>query len=398
MSTTSSLTFLCVMAATKGLYGERFLKQAKDMGVRVLVLTNANALHLEWPRHLIDGLYAVEDIFNPILVRDAVSYLARHESISSIVGLGEYDIEIAAALREHMRLPGLSLSGSYLFRDKLAMRQRAKELGIPVPEFVSIFNHDAVNGFMARVPGPWVIKPRTEASSNGIRKVDHPQAAWDVLNPLGDEQSLHLMERYLPGTVFHVDSVVSDGQILFAAAHQYGTPILELHTRGGIYTTRAIRRGSTDEEALQEINRQVIQGFGLAEGVTHIEYIKRHADGRMYFLEASARVGAGMIEELVEATSGLNLWAEWAKIEVARHRAPYQLPIHNQLYGGLAICMTPWEHVDLSRLGAQPGIHYLEPKPYHIAALVTSDDPDVVEAKVLEQARFLEQNVQIAHA
>ncbi len=398
MPTTSSLTFLCVMAATKGLYGERFLKQLKDMGARVLVLTNAKALHYDWPRHLIDGLYAVEDIFNPTLVRNAASYLARTEQIDSIVGLGEYDIELAAALREHMRLPGLSLSTSYLFRDKLAMRQRARELGLPVPEFVAIFNHDAVNAFMARVPGPWVIKPRTEASSNGIRKVDHPQAAWDVLNPLGDEQSLHLMEQYLPGTVFHVDSIVHDGTVRFAAVHQYGTPILDLHTRGGIYTTRSIRRGSPDEKALQTLNRQIIEGFGLREGVTHIEYIKSQDDGRMYFLEASARVGAGMIEELVEATSGLNLWAEWAKLEVAQHRPPYELPTPEKQYGGLAICMIPWEYVDLTRLGSQPGVQYVQPKPYHLAALVTSDEADEVEAKVLDQARFIEQNVQIAHA
>lgn len=398
MSTAPSLTFLCLMAATKGLYGERFLEQAKASGVRVLVLTNANALHLDWPRHLIDGLYAVPDIFDPQLVRNAASYLARTENISSVIGLGEYDIEVAAALREHMRLPGLSLSDSYLFRDKLAMRRRAQELGLPIPEFVPIFNHDAINAFMAHVPGPWVIKPRTEASSNGIHKVDAPLEAWGILNALGDAQSNHLMERYLPGTVFHVDSVVFDGQIRFAAAHQYGTPILDLHTRGGIYTTRGIRRGSPDEAALQDLNRRVIEGFGLAAGATHIEYIKSQADGRFYFLEASARVGAGMIEELIEATSGLNLWAEWAKIEVAHHRPPYDMPLPEPLYGGVAICMTPWEHLDLSRLGEQPGVKYLEPKPYHIAALVTSQDPDEVEARVREQVEHIERNVHVAHA
>lgn len=398
MSTANSLTFLCLMAATKGLYGERFLVQAKESGARVLVLTNANALHLDWPRHLIDGLYAVEDIFNPLFVRNAASYLARTERIDAIVGLGEYDIEVAAALREHMRLPGMSLSQSYLFRDKLAMRQRARELGIPVPEFVSIFNHGAVNAFMARVPGPWVIKPRTEASSNGIRKVDHPQATWDVLNALGDDQSNHLMERYLPGTVFHVDSIVHGGQVRFAQVHQYGTPILDLHTRGGIYTTRSLRRGSADEQALQELNRRVIEGFRLEEGVTHIEYIKNAADGGYYFLEASARVGAGMIEDLVEATTGLNLWAEWAKLEVARFCPPYQMTSPGQLYGGVAVCMIPWEHVDLSRLGTRPGVRYVQPKPYHIAALVTSEDADEVAGLVDEQARFIEQNVQVVHA
>lgn len=391
MSTQARLTLLCVMAATKGLYGLPFLRQAKDMGVRLLVLTNANALHLDWPRELLDGLFAVEDIFDPTLVRNTASFLAREERIDRIVGLGEYDIEIASALREHMRIPGMNLSTSYLFRDKLAMRQQARDLGLPVPEFVSILHRPSIHDFMQTVEGPWVLKPRTEASSNGIRKLYDRQAVWDAINGLGDEQSLFLLERFVSGTVYHVDSVVYEREIKFAAVHQYGTPILELHTLGGVYTSRAIRRGSPDETALQELNRQIIKGFGMTEGVTHIEYIKSQADGHFYFLEASARVGAGMTEEMIEAASGLNLWAEWAKIEYAMGVGTYALPKPKQAYAGVAICMTREEHVPLSELPVTEGVRYAEPKPYHVAAVVSSPDADQVETQVAELTAWLDQ-------
>ncbi|MBO9542798.1 ATP-grasp domain-containing protein [bacterium] len=383
------LTFLCVMAATKGLYAEPFLRQAKELGCRILVLTNAKALVYDWPRELIDELYAVKDIFDPVDVLNTVSYVARHEQIDRIVGLGEYDIEIASALREHLRLPGMGLSTSHYFRDKLAMRKRAQALGIPVPEFVHVLNYQAVGEFMHRVPGPWVLKPRTGASSLGIKKIDHPETLWRILDTLGDQQSHHLLEQFVPGEVFHVDSIVDQRQVQFAQAHRYGTPILELHTTGGVYTTRSLERGTPDEVALQAINRQVIEGLGLVEGVTHIEYIKSAADGRFYFLEASARVGAGMIEDIVEATSGLNLWKEWAKIEIAQHREPYRMPKPRQDYAGVAICMTTIEHPDVSGYAA-PGVRALEPKPYHAGVLIQSHDPREVEAKIQQYARRLE--------
>ena len=55
----------------------------------------------------------------------------------------------------------------------------------------------------------------------------------------------------------------------------------------------------------------------MARGVTHAEYIRAHADGRFYFLEIAARVGGAFISDLVEAATGINLWREWARIEVA---------------------------------------------------------------------------------
>jgi biotin carboxylase len=54
----------------------------------------------------------------------------------------------------------------------------------------------------------------------------------------------------------------------------------------------------------------------MVRGVTHAEYIRAHADGRYYFLEIAARVGGAFIADLVEVSTGVNLWREWARIEV----------------------------------------------------------------------------------
>ena len=72
---------------------------------------------------------------------NTVSYMARWQPIDRIVALDEFDMENAAALREHLRIPGMGLTTVRHFRDKLAMRGRAKEEGINVPEFIHVLNH-----------------------------------------------------------------------------------------------------------------------------------------------------------------------------------------------------------------------------------------------------------------
>src|SRR5262245_9247622 len=99
------------------------------------------------------------------------AYLMRANRIDVVATLDDYDVEPGAALREHFRLPGIGLTTVRYFRDKLAMRFRAREAGLLVPELVPLFHHEDVRRFLARVPPPWLTKPRHEASSVGIKKM-----------------------------------------------------------------------------------------------------------------------------------------------------------------------------------------------------------------------------------
>ena len=167
----------------------------------------------------------------------AVTYLAREKKIDRIVALDEFDMETAATLREHMRIPGMGLTTMRYFRDKLAMRMQALEHGIRVPDFIPVLNHDDIRYYLSHVPGPWVLKPRSEASAIGIKLIDAPEALWPILDSLGDQQSSFLLEKFLPGDVYHVDSVVSEQEVVFSSVSRYGQPPMAVAQKGGIFTT-----------------------------------------------------------------------------------------------------------------------------------------------------------------
>ena len=125
---------------------------------------------------------------------------------------------------------------------------------------------------MSRVTPPWVLKPRSEASSMGIKKIHHADELWPLLDTLGDQQSFFVLEQFVPGDVFHVDGLVNDGEVLFQQAHQYGRPPMSVYHDGGIFLTRALDRHSEQAQALFTLNRQVQGALGMRRGATHTEY------------------------------------------------------------------------------------------------------------------------------
>jgi biotin carboxylase len=368
-------TILCLSSYEKG---QEFLRECRRRGCHVILLTVTALEHADWPRESIDELFYMPDLSKVDDVIKGVSFLARTRVIDRIVALDDYDVWTAAALREHMRLPGMGETRVRYFRDKLAMRLRAQEHGIPVPDFVPVLNYDKIREYMARVPPPWVLKPRAEASTIGITKIYTQEELWPQLDKLGDQQSFYVLERYIPGDVYHVDSLVFDREVVFSEVQQYGRPPLDVFHEGGISTTRTLPRGSTDEQALKELNRQVISAFGMVRGVTHMEFIKGREDGRFYFLETAARVGGASIVDLIEAATGINLWREWARIETTPEGGTYQLPEHRQDYAGVVVGLARQEYPDTSAY-QDPEIVWRMQKRHHVGFVVTSKDLDRVK-------------------
>jgi biotin carboxylase len=265
------------------------------------------------------------------------------------------------------------------YRDKLAMRTCAKEYGFLVPEFCRVLNYDELRDYMARVPAPWLLKPRAEASAVGIRKIETPEQLWRALDELGDNQSRYILERFVPGDIFHVDSIVSERQVVFSAVHKYGRPPMQLMQEGGVFTTRTVDRASEDWQQLTQLNSQLAPTLGMVRGVTHAEYIRARADGRYYFLEIAARVGGAFIADLVEVGTGINLWQEWAKIEVGNLRGqPYSMPQTKQEYAGSALCLAQTAEPDTTQFN-EPEIVVRVKKHHHAGLIVRSPDSKRVE-------------------
>lgn len=374
------LTLLCLASYEKG---HRFLEEAKRQGCRVFLLTSLSLQDTaEWPRASLEDIFYMPDEAHEWNVQHmllAVSHLCRTTQVDRVVPMDDFDLEKAALLREHLRLPGMGETATRYFRDKLAMRKRAAENGIRVPEFTPVFNYEAITQFVDTVPPPWVLKPRLMAGAIGIKKFDERQDVWDGIHSLGDQQSFFVLERFLPGDIYHVDSIWHRGEMVYAISSAYGTPPLEITTSGGIFTTRILERGSETDQALRTVNEKVLRAFQLTDGVSHTEFIRAREDDTFYFLETSARVGGAHISDLIEAATGINFWEEWAKIEIAAaHGTWYAPPPENTDYAGLLVSLARQEWPDTSGF-EEPELVWRMRRRHHVGFIVKSPYRDRVE-------------------
>ena len=388
---TRPVTILCLASYFKGL---DFIRECRRQGCRVLLLTSQSLKDDDWPRESIDETFYIPDVDKKWKIEDVllgVSYLARTEDLDRIVPLDDFDVETAATLREHLRVPGMGDTTARYFRDKLAMRGKARDEGLPVPDFIHVLNYARLREFLERVPPPWVLKPRSFAGSIGIKKIHSADEFWSAIEKLGDQQSYFLLEQYVPGDIYHVDSIFNERQSLFAIACRYGRPPMDVSHEGDIFTTRTLPRDSAEAQPLIALNEQVLKAFGLVRGVSHSEFI-RGCDGKLYFLETSARVGGAHIADLIEAATGINLWREWAKLEIAGGKTPYAPPTPRSDSAGLLISLARQEQPDTSAYNDPEIVWRMDDKKHHAGLIVKSPDPKRVEELIWNYAQRFRQD------
>jgi biotin carboxylase len=404
--------------------GGEFIRELKRLGCNVILITKEKMLQEDWPHDSLDDLIAVPNDAGPPLMIDLVAFIARKVKPDRVVALEEFDVMTAALIREHFCLPGMSSSTAKTFRDKYRMAEAAKAAGVCLPEFVPLINPDDLRDFMERVPPPWIIKPRSDVSAIGIRKLTDPAEVWRIIGEMNERENLrerasyYLLARFIPGEVFHVDSIVNNGRVVFAGANRYGRPPLEVAHGGGAYVSRTVAHRSDDEKELFAINRQLVKVLRLDRGAAHAEFIRSDADGRFYFLEIAARVGGAYIADVLEAASGLNLWREWARIEVAdaaalstrrqeqsagagetlhgeRGLGSIKLkPLRNE-YAGIVLSLSKQEQPDTSAYD-DPEIVYRVKKLHHAGLIVRSPKLERVEELLAKYAeRFAEDFVAV---
>ena len=380
-----TLAVLCISSYFKG---AAFIEAGHAQGHRMFLLTATKLQHEDWPWDCIEDTYLMDLQENGSWVMNdlinSIAYKMRDIGFDKFVALDDFDVDQVAHLREHFRMPGMGSTTARYFRDKLAMRLRASEAQISVPPFTGLFKDSDIHQFTEQVPAPWLLKPRSEASATGIQKIASKEELWETIKGLQDHRHQYLVERFAPGDVYHVDSLIYQGEVIFSRASMYLDTPFEVAHGGGIFRSCTLEMGSVDDIKLKELNQKVQQAFGMQNSASHTEFIKSRDTGEFYFLETSARVGGANLAEMVEAATGINLWREWAHVEFAvALNQPYNLPEVKHDYAGIVVSLSRFQHPDTSSF-TDPEIWWRMKKDYHIGLIVRSNKLDRIK-ELLEQ-------------
>lgn len=371
---------LCVSRFFKG---NEFMISGTQSGAEMYLLTSSKLKDEAWPYdHIKESFYMPEDSkgnWNMPTLINSLAYIFRTKKFDALVALDDFDVEIVAAVREYFRIPGMGETTARFFRDKLAMRIKARDEGVPNPVFSSLFYDDEINHFLDQNTGPFMIKPRGQASATGIKKVENKDHAWQVIHELGDNRHNFLIESFKPGAVYHVDALIWDGKAIFNKASRYlDTPFTVAHG-GGIFRSVSMQDSDKEAKKLHKLNIDLLKAFGLKFGASHSEFIK-DAEGNFFFLETSSRVGGAHLAEMVEAASEINLWAEWAKIEIAMiEKKNYILPKSANHSAGIVVSLSRYQHPETCEFN-EPEIYWRMDKDHHVGFILrASSDEKVID-------------------
>lgn len=361
-------TVLCLASYFKGL---QLLSAYRSLGCRIVVIAGLDLRDQPWPEECIDDIHFVPDMYDVPTLLKGVGYLAREESFDRVVPMEEYCMAGAAALRAHLGLSGIDETTARRVRDKFIMRRRAADCGIPVPAFELVLNRRKLSEFASEIEGPWLIKPRAEAGAVKIHKVHNAAEMWSVVGELGDDESNYLIEDYIPGDVCHVDSVIHKGRPIVSVASRYGKPPFDVWNGGGVFLSSTVPDDDPLQARLLELNKKVVQAMGIEWGVAHVEFIHGQ-DGELYFLEIGARVCGANLDRLVWAASGVDLFYEQARVDLANFRGErYTLKAGRRNHAGLLVCLTSEKEPDLRLEGVKEAVWQLR-KDYHAGLVVAA--------------------------
>lgn len=367
---------ICIASEFKG---NEFIEECHKAGWHVTLLTREDLSYSDWSWTSLNELRTVDPKATEEDYLREIINIAVHQPVDHIVGMDEFDVLPSARAREYLQIfKGMSRSHALRFRDKLTMRSIAASNGVLCPEFTGIFNTEAVNDYLERVPAPWIVKPRTEVSAFGIRKCDSKEEVWSVLNELEnretwrDHPSKFQVERFIEGNVYHVDSALLDGKVIACGVSEYGTTPFKVAHGGGVFTSSVMDYKSEDRKELEQLNKMLLMALKHERGVAHAEFLKSDEDGKFYLVEVACRVGGAYIANVLEHACGFNLWREWGKLESSTEENPYQIPQTKQEYAGIALALAKEDEPDTSHYTDEE-IVYRVKKPKHVGLIFQSD-------------------------
>ncbi len=262
----------------------------------------------------------IGDAFRPYIskeclidVRDKERALAfcQEEQIDGII-TDQTDISVrtVAYVAEKMGLPGIGYEKGILFTDKSEMRRVMESVGIPcLPNRTVDSAEDAVAFFREHGEKPMIIKPLDSQGSRGIYAC---YSEADLRKCFEDSRRFSsngkvIAEKLASGKEFFVEGMAYDGRfrnLIIGDTHYFNI--------ANAYAAESRRTPSTQDAALVERvlrrNQEIIEAFGLKQGISHSEFIVDEEADEIYLLETAARGGGVYISsDMISARTGINV-------------------------------------------------------------------------------------------
>jgi biotin carboxylase len=297
-----------VLFVGAGRHQRRALQRVKELGVRLVAVDrNPDAPGLE-----IADVGEVVDFADVAAVADVGR---RHEVNGVMTFAADRAVPVVAGVAGALGLPGIGAETAHLMTNKIAMRRRLADAGVPQPRFAAIRHVREVGAAAEAVGFPAVLKPADSAGQRGLFLVasadDVERHLHAALAQSTDEEAI--LESYHPGLEVNGLLVARGGEVAVvtlsdrrrAAGVGFGVALAH------VYPSTLFGDALAEVE---RVGRSTVHALGLRDGIAYPQVIWGD-DGVARLIEVAARIPAGQMDSVARFGVGVDL------VEIALRQA-----------------------------------------------------------------------------
>lgn len=291
-----------LMVIGAGKYQLPAIIRAKDMGLKVLATDlNPAALGFEFA-----------DFHRAVDVKDIEANLvvAREFAIDGVISIvSELSVRTVSCIAEHLGLPGLNYGAAIAATDKVIMRTKFLEAGLPSANFFKVNTKEEAVTAISELGLPVVMKPTDNSGSRGVTKIEK-LTDLDFSFTVAKENSRSgdiIVEQFLEGVEMTIEALSYGGE------HQ----VLAMSSKKRIPFPYCVSIDLTypppfPQEALAAVRELVISALnaiGVNMAATHTEVLM--TEQGPVLLEMAARGGGfGVFSDITPLVSGVDIVKE----------------------------------------------------------------------------------------
>jgi biotin carboxylase len=269
-------------------------------------------------RRWLDDYLQVPSIMDEEDVIARVHAWLRGREVDRVLANWEPLVIVAARLRERFGLPGMSVDAVRGFRDKQLMKDRVAAAGLRVPRAMRVRSAKEAWHAAEEIGFPAIIKPISGAGSADTYRLGDRGELERVLPRMRHVEEA-LVEEFIEGEEFTYDTVCIDGRPVYENVTQYLPNAIEMRSMEWISPIMLSIRdlGQPAIAGGIALGRDVLQALGMGDGMTHMEWFRKR-DGEAVFGEVACRPGGALVVDMMNYTSDVDLFREWARVATAR--------------------------------------------------------------------------------
>ncbi|MBA2938928.1 ATP-grasp domain-containing protein [Paenibacillus sp. CGMCC 1.16610] len=297
-------------------YCTEFCFHLKECGVNVLGISDVDYYLLnEKLQYSLTEYIKIDRLEDYDEVLRAVGYYThKYGKIDRFESLNEHWLELDAHIRTDFNIFGTKLDFISNLKQKSKMEKFFKKSGVESIRSITKFDRAKAKKFISKIGGyPVVVKPNIGVGANMTYKIANESELEHFLHTKPPEVEF-IMQEHIDGVLQTYDGLVNkDGEILFAASHEFPHSIMESVNAGNHFSYYCLKEVSGE---IEEAGRKIIQTYGIRERFFHLEFFKSNRDGNIIALEVNMRPPGSWMTDAINYTYDIDIYELWANMVV----------------------------------------------------------------------------------